>query len=472
VLFWICHSLTCKQIAQELVVSERTVYFHLGNIYQKLGLNERSSAQRRLMLGNLYCPLLDQEVSDPDRDCAKLRQPDREPVPEPSAETLALVKLDEQRSLIPIQRAIVPVQTKPQGKPPPEIIVVRPPAQALPQQRRSFWPVVISLGVGAVLMFFILRGLGWLPGANQPPSAAPTWTPQPTETRAVAQQSVATATPTKTSVPTATPSPTPTVEKITGSIRADIVNVRAGPGAVYDLVSQANRDARVEVIGANPARDWWEVRLPGGGTGWIQKDNLYVSGCNDCVPVSRVPATPTLPRVVMALPFEDRFDPRPRTEWRPQSGTWRVVDGWYTADPADTWSVTLAGDEGWTDYALDVDVRFYDWNFLVRVIVRASGGAYLVLQTNCCGTDWILVGDGQERKLAHSSAAGLSGGSGWRQNHLKVEVKGDIYIAYSDGIKLLQVQDTTLRNGRVGLATQYPFDTTTRFGNFSVTALR
>jgi len=75
--------------------------------------------------------------------------------------------------------------------------------------------------------------------------------------------------------------------------------------------------------------------------------------------------------------------------------------------------------------------------------------------------------------IAHSDKPGLiPGWRSWQQNHLRIEVKGNIYTAYSDGTKLLQVQDPSFENGRVGLAFKYSAQDTTRFDNFRVTELR
>ena len=127
----------------------------------------------------------------------------------------------------------------------------------------------------------------------------------------------------------------------------------------------------------------------------------------------------------------------------------------------------MVGDESWTNYAVEVDVLTNDWNFPVRIIVRAQGRFHMVLQTNCCGTSWILVTNGEERVIAMSGKRGLTGGVVWHTDRLRIEVQGDIYTVYRDEEILLRVQDNTLSNGRVGLA----LDHTKRFDNFQVTEL-
>lgn len=184
--------------------------------------------------------------------------------------------------------------------------------------------------------------------------------------------------------------------------------------------------------------------------------------------------SPTPRPLLVSLPFEDDFDMGPRAEWEPTQGTWRMVDSKYTADPGDTWSLTFVGDVGWTDYAVDVDVFYYGEQgyFLpVRIIVRAQDGSYMALETGLSDTDWILVSEDGPRVIAHSDQGRLSH-YGWNKIHLKIEVKGTIYTAYSDGTMLLRVQDATFESGRVGLAFRYPIENTPRFDNFVVTELR
>ncbi|NHM26358.1 SH3 domain-containing protein [Desulfofundulus sp. TPOSR] len=50
-------------------------------------------------------------------------------------------------------------------------------------------------------------------------------------------------------------------------VQGDLVNVRSGPGLQHTVVTQVNRGDRLTVLGKVP--DWYQVQLPGGGTGWI-----------------------------------------------------------------------------------------------------------------------------------------------------------------------------------------------------------
>ena len=129
-----------------------------------------------------------------------------------------------------------------------------------------------------------------------------------------------------------------------------------------------------------------------------------------------------------------------------------MIDGRYSADESTQWSIALVGDEAWTNYVLEVDVVTNNWNWPVRIIVRAQGGSYMALETNCSDTSWILVSEGKENKIATSKDGGLTGRIDWHTNRIRIEVVDSIYTAYSDNRLLVRVQDNTLTHGRVGLA--------------------
>ena len=150
-----------------------------------------------------------------------------------------------------------------------------------------------------------------------------------------------------------------------------------------------------------------------------------------------------------------------------------MVDGKYKVDPSSSMSVTFVGDETRTDYAVDVDV-YEDGltGFPVRVIVRAREGRYVAFETDCCESDLLLVGMGDDRIIAHSDNGGITSRvNTWNTSHLRVEVKGDIYAAYANGKLLLRAQDTTLSQGRVGLAARTKYDDQPLFDNFKVTRI-
>lgn len=149
-----------------------------------------------------------------------------------------------------------------------------------------------------------------------------------------------------------------------------------------------------------------------------------------------------------------------------------MINGQLAADPSDDLSIILVGDTNWSDYVIEVDVYSYSAaGFPIGIIVRANRGSYLIFQTHCCDSNWILVTGTSERIIAHLDEGGLSfASSGYAKNRIRVEVIGQTFTAYVDGKLYLQVYDPTLPSGRVGIACQYPHDNTCKFDNFRVAA--
>ena len=103
-----------------------------------------------------------------------------------------------------------------------------------------------------------------------------------------------TATPTAVTLaalPTATPEPVAPASpqgKSTG-----LINVRSGPGTEFGTVAALNPDEAVDIIGKNPAGDWWQVTVTSGATGWVFGQLLQTSGDVSSVAVaSDIPTPP------------------------------------------------------------------------------------------------------------------------------------------------------------------------------------
>lgn len=184
---------------------------------------------------------------------------------------------------------------------------------------------------------------------------------------------------------------------------------------------------------------------------------------------SEAAPSPTQVRPGLSLPFEDSFDTGPRPEWRPVRGRWTGVEGTYTAAPANGWSLTLVGDTGWVDYAIDVDVVFQLTTYPIRIIVRELDGSYMALETGCRNTYWILAGEAGSQAVAHSPKGALRYDRDlWSRRHLRIEVKGDVYSAYVDGVPLLTAETAVLTVGRVGLAVNCPNESMPRFEDLRI----
>lgn len=71
------------------------------------------------------------------------------------------------------------------------------------------------------------------------------------------------------------------------------MNVRAGPGTTYGITGALLAGETADVIGKNPAGDWWQVQLPTGATGWLFRDLTSIEGSTEGVAVAaNIPPPP------------------------------------------------------------------------------------------------------------------------------------------------------------------------------------
>jgi uncharacterized protein YraI len=102
--------------------------------------------------------------------------------------------------------------------------------------------------------------------------------------------------------PTLAVTPTiPTVSKPQAKA-ADAINVRSGPGTAYNLAGGLQRDEVVDIIGKNPAGDWWQVQLASGTQGWVLGSLVQTLG--DLSSVAVAANIPSPPVAVAAAPVE------------------------------------------------------------------------------------------------------------------------------------------------------------------------
>jgi hypothetical protein len=75
------------------------------------------------------------------------------------------------------------------------------------------------------------------------------------------------------------------------------LNIRSGPGVVYDRLGFFLKDSTAQVLGQDPASGWWLVACPSdipAAQCWVSGGSQYTLGSNiDSVPVAAVPPTPT-----------------------------------------------------------------------------------------------------------------------------------------------------------------------------------
>ena len=155
----------------------------------------------------------------------------------------------------------------------------------------------ILLFVGLVLLTLALMGLvlsstrsfprqTFARGVSGEDLMLPTSTPTPTPTFTPTGTSSPTNTPTATTTPTPTPKPDAVV-----NVKA--LNLRSGPGTVYDVVGLLKQGDSLEATGKNLAGGWLKVVAPSGQEGWVNASFLKINLPLVSVPVAQVPPTPT-----------------------------------------------------------------------------------------------------------------------------------------------------------------------------------
>jgi uncharacterized protein YgiM (DUF1202 family) len=98
----------------------------------------------------------------------------------------------------------------------------------------------------------------------------------------------------------APPTPTPIIP--IGTVIADKLDVRVGPGTAYPRLTQLDKDTSCPIVGRNG--DWWQVQLPDGRKGWVHGGYLEVSGSTASVAYVPAPPIPTptqAPRYARAI---------------------------------------------------------------------------------------------------------------------------------------------------------------------------
>lgn len=129
-------------------------------------------------------------------------------------------------------------------------------------------------------------------------TATPTATRLPTATPTATRMVMPTVTPTMTATPTATPTvtrvamptmtPTPTASAPVAVVRADLLNVRAGPGPEFTVLALAAQGDRFTVEGRSADGAWWQVCcVLDEQRGWVAAAFVSTEGDIEQVPVVR-----------------------------------------------------------------------------------------------------------------------------------------------------------------------------------------
>ncbi len=158
-----------------------------------------------------------------------------------------------------------------------------------------------------------------LQAAPQPVAAAETatFTPEPANAAPAAEVP---ATEAPVAEPTATDTPAPQQAKAV--ITNAQANVRTGPGTNYALAGTLERGAEFEIVGKNPAGDWWQLCCLNGQNVWIADFLVDTSGSVDGVAIAAdIPAPPpTVPPAPTATPAPAEPTPVPAPVFTLQKG--------------------------------------------------------------------------------------------------------------------------------------------------------
>jgi DNA-binding CsgD family transcriptional regulator len=183
-------------------------------------------------------------------------------------------------------------------------------------------------------------------------------------------------------------------------------------------------------------------------------------------PEQKKEAHPTVGGVL----FADNFDSgKMKPEWQAVKGDWRVVNGRLTTISRDQkWSYLLVGDPQWTDYAVEVEADYIDFEGGIQVFLRVQDINNLMsfYASQVSPNGWLINKNGNWLTLVSTDSLSDTTVT------LRAEVKGDLYTAYINGARILSINDPTYTSGRVGVGiwcSSYPNCST--LDNFKVIAL-
>lgn len=135
-------------------------------------------------------------------------------------------------------------------------------------------------------------------------------TPAPESPGVVAEQPPAAPAEEKPSPTPEEPTPTPEPQTARVVVNSPAVNLRGGPGTQYNLAGTASRGTELEIVGKNPAGDWWQVCCVNGQTVWIANFLVDTVGPVDSVAVaSNIPAPPAPAPVAQPQPQPQQPQP-------------------------------------------------------------------------------------------------------------------------------------------------------------------
>jgi len=123
-----------------------------------------------------------------------------------------------------------------------------------------------------------------VPESTPPPTEEPTAEPTEEPTEEPTKQSTAE----PTEEPTEEPTPKPDAV-----VNTEALNLRSGPGLVYDILGVLKRGDLLKVTSRNLAGDWLKIIAPDGQEGWVAASLLQINLSLAGVDVAQAPPTPT-----------------------------------------------------------------------------------------------------------------------------------------------------------------------------------
>ena len=140
---------------------------------------------------------------------------------------------------------------------------------------------------------------------STPPTQLPSVIMSVSPTPSATSTPTSTSTPTPISTPTATRTPTVTPTATPFAIvRVTTLNVRQGPGTVYDIIGRVTSSQSLATLGRTADGGWLQVCCVEGKRGWVASDLVVSSVSLQALPViTRIPPTPTprLPALLVDL---------------------------------------------------------------------------------------------------------------------------------------------------------------------------
>lgn len=160
------------------------------------------------------------------------------------------------------------------------------------------------------------------PSALQPTPAWPTVEIPPTPTRLPLPSPTPSPTPLNLASLLATPTPwpdplvaTPTITPVitattalTSAVMVEVVsvglNIRQGPGVAYEVLRAAKQGDRFPITGMTAAKNWLQIRLPDGRSGWVSAQSSYarILGSLDNVQTLNVESSAVESSIVQPAP--------------------------------------------------------------------------------------------------------------------------------------------------------------------------